>query len=92
MTYRGEDVTNAYLSGARQVLQIAESTGAAGAVLQDFSPSCGCRQISDGSFARNRIPGMGVTAALLSRHGFDVVAHHEYDARTSFAGESDVSG
>lgn len=84
LTHRGEDVTEAYLSGARQVLRIAQASGAAGAVLQDYSPSCGCRQISDGSFRRNRTAGMGVTAALLVRNGFEVVAHHEYDPSSSF--------
>lgn len=88
LTHRGEDVTEAYLSGARKVLQIVQATGATGAVLQDYSPSCGCRQISDGSFRRNRVAGMGVTAALLTRHGVDVVAHHEYGA-SPLPGKSD---
>ncbi|MBF9131803.1 DUF523 domain-containing protein [Plantactinospora sp. S1510] len=89
LTHKGEDVTEAYLSGARQVLRIARATGAAGAVLQDYSPSCGCRQISDGSFRRNRTAGAGVTAALLLRNGFEVVAHHEYDASSSFRAAPD---
>lgn len=79
LTHRGEDVTEAYVTGARRVLEIARRTGAVGAVLQDYSPACGCRQISDGSFTRNRVDGMGVTAALLARNGIDLVAHHEYD-------------
>ncbi|MEV4760690.1 DUF523 domain-containing protein [Micromonospora sp. NPDC049559] len=83
LTYRGEDVTEEYLAGARRVLRIARATGAAGAVLQDYSPSCGCRQVSDGSFRRVRVPGMGVTAALLTRNGYQVVAHHEYDPSAS---------
>jgi len=88
-------VTEAYLSGARQALGIARASGAVGAVLQDFSPSCGCRRVSDGTFRRNRVSGMGVTAALLVRNGFEVVAHHEYDGASSFRAEprpSDKSG
>ncbi|GIG91362.1 DUF523 domain-containing protein [Plantactinospora endophytica] len=84
LTYRGEDVTEAYLAGARRTLRIARDSGAAGAVLQDYSPSCGCRQISDGTFRRNRVGGQGVTAALLLRNGFQVVAHHEYDPSAPF--------
>ncbi|MEN3609499.1 DUF523 domain-containing protein [Plantactinospora sp. ZYX-F-223] len=84
LTHRGEDVTEAYLAGARRTLRIARASGAVGAVLQDYSPSCGCRQISDGTFRRNRIAGQGVTAALLLRNGFQVVAHHEYDASAPF--------
>ncbi|MEQ4300141.1 DUF523 domain-containing protein [Plantactinospora sp. B6F1] len=84
LTDRGEDVTEAYLAGARRTLRIARATGAVGAVLQDYSPSCGCRQVSDGTFRRNRVAGQGVTAALLLRNGFQVVAHHEYDASVPF--------
>lgn len=83
MTYRGEDVTEAYVAGARRVLAIARTTGATGAVLQDYSPACGCRQVSDGSFTRNRVDGMGVTAALLDRSGIALLAHHEYDPSSS---------
>jgi uncharacterized protein YbbK (DUF523 family) len=42
-------------------------------VLQEFSPSCGRRMISDGSFTRTRVEGVGVTTALLIRNGIDVV-------------------
>jgi len=87
MTVHGDDVTAAYLDGARQVLATAEATGAAEAVLQDYSPSCGCRMISDGSFTKNRIEGVGVTAALLIRHELSVVAHHEFAARSRPRGD-----
>ncbi|GAB3977187.1 DUF523 domain-containing protein [Plantactinospora veratri] len=92
LTHRGEDVTEEYLAGARRTLRIARATGAAGAVLQDYSPSCGCRQISDGTFRRNRVEGQGVTAALLLRNGFRVVAHHEYDASAPFPPDPATSG
>jgi uncharacterized protein YbbK (DUF523 family) len=78
LTQLGEDVTEAYLAGAQDTLRVARKTGASSAVLQDYSPSCGCRLISDGSFRRSRVEGVGVTAALLLRNGIKVIAHHEY--------------
>lgn len=65
----GNDVTAAFLEGARHALEVAQRAGATTAILTDRSPSCGCRQIYDGTFSGGRRPGTGVTAALLARHG-----------------------
>jgi len=54
----GEEVTDAFVRGARQVLQIASSLPITGALLKAKSPSCG------------RSPNIGVTWALLEAHGF----------------------
>lgn len=80
VTHTGQDVTEAYLAGAEESLRLALRSGASEAVLQDFSPSCGCRQINDGSFHKRRVRGVGVTTALLLRNGFSVIPHHEYHA------------
>lgn len=72
MTCEGDDVTDEYLQGARQTLEIAERAGVRLAVLQEFSPSCGRNMVSDGSFTRNRVAGVGVTTALLMRNGIEV--------------------
>jgi len=68
----GVDVTEQYVSGARRALAIAQAVGATRAVLHDRSPSCGSRHRYDGSFAGRLVPGTGVTAALLARHGITV--------------------
>lgn len=68
----GRDVTAAFLAGAEQALEQAQRVGARTAVLTDRSPSCGSREIYDGTFAGARRPGIGVTAALLVRHGIEV--------------------
>lgn len=70
----GRDVTAAYLAGARRALEVAQKAGAATAILTDRSPSCGSRQVYDGTFRGTRRPGVGVTAALLERHGITVAA------------------
>ena len=70
----GTDVTDAYLRGARAALAIAEASTVSLAILKSRSPSCGCSGIYDGSHTRTVRPGgVGVTAALLMRHGIPVV-------------------
>ncbi len=64
-----EEVTEAFLRGARAALKIGRITGAKQALLKGGSPSCGCDGIKvDGE----RVEGPGVTAALLEREGFNV--------------------
>ncbi len=66
---RGEDVTEAYLRGAREALRLARLYRADGVILKDRSPSCGTDGIYDGGFGGRLIAGLGVTAALLSEAG-----------------------
>ncbi|WP_448921337.1 DUF523 domain-containing protein [Eubacterium sp.] len=61
----GEDVTDAFVSGAEQTLYIAKETNAPCAVLKENSPSCGFGKIYDGTFSGNKINGNGITAQLL---------------------------
>jgi uncharacterized protein YbbK (DUF523 family) len=67
---RGEDVTGAFLKGARESLALAKLTGAQKAFLKGKSPSCGLRtpycETATGY-------GIGVTAALLLCNGIEVV-------------------
>ena len=72
ITTEGEDVTEAFVSGARQALALVERHGIRIAILKANSPSCGNRQTYDGSFSGVKVEGQGVTAALLSRAGVQV--------------------
>ena len=69
----GEDVTEAFRRGAEKALEIALAHGAARAVLKERSPSCGSGAIYDGSFSGAIVPGDGVAAELLKRHGITVL-------------------
>ena len=75
--HSGDDVTSAFLAGAREALDLARQHGIAHAILADGSPSCGSHRIYDGSFGGKTKPGMGVTAALLQRHGIAVFSESE---------------
>ncbi len=61
------DVTAEYHRGAAKALDIAQRAGCRVALMKERSPSCGSGEIYDGSFTGARIPGDGVTAALLKR-------------------------
>lgn len=67
----GADVTDAYTRGARQTLALAQRR-LHGRPAQAAQPSCGKGEIYDGTFTGTRVPGDGVTAALLSAHGIRV--------------------
>ena len=43
------------------------------AILQSRSPSCGVKQIYDGTFSGTRIDGQGVFARLLNENGFKII-------------------
>ena len=74
----GEDLTEAFLSGAEQTLYIAKEANTPCAVLKENSPSCGFGKIYDGTFSGNKIDGNGITAQLL------------YDNEIQVFGESQV--
>jgi len=65
----GRDLTAAFVAGAEATLALARAAGADEAFLAADSPSCGVGEIYDGSFSGRRVPGDGVAAALLRRHG-----------------------
>ncbi|MFF7725356.1 DUF523 domain-containing protein [Streptomyces sp. NPDC008001] len=68
----GRDVTAEFMDGARRALAAAEHAGCTEALLMPRSPSCGSGAVYDGSFTGELVPGDGVTAALLRRHGIAV--------------------
>ena len=72
ITTEGEDVTEAFVSGARQALALVERHGIRIAILKANSPSCGNLLTYDGTFSGVKVSGEGVTAALLKRHGVQV--------------------
>ena len=76
-TAAGDDVTEFYERGASHAVAVALSAGARRAVLKARSPSCGCRQIYDGSHQRRLIDGEGVAAEALRKAGLVVVSEED---------------
>ncbi len=71
-TASGEDVSAAFVRGARLALALAQQHGCTAAVLKANSPSCGNRHIYSGQFDGQLQTGAGVCAALLQQHGITV--------------------
>ena len=87
VTVGGEDVSAAFLAGARQALALVRQHGIRVAVLKAGSPSCGNRLTYDGSFSGVKVPGEGVTTALLRREGVLVFSELELEqAQQALAG------
>ncbi|MEK5239216.1 DUF523 domain-containing protein [Paenibacillus sp. FSL L8-0470] len=81
MDRSGNDVTEMYLKGAYETLEKARGIGATTVVLKENSPSCGSAMIYNGQFAGVKIPGQGVTSALLRRNGIEVISEQQLSAR-----------
>jgi len=79
VTVQGDDVSAAFLAGARQALELVRRHGIRVAVLKSGSPSCGNRLVYDGTFSGSKVAGEGVTSALLRREGVQVFSELELD-------------
>lgn len=78
VTKDGEDVTEAFVKGARETLALSELSGAGEAILKEGSPSCGSSRVYDGTFSGASLPGEGVTAALLRQAGLRVYSEKNW--------------
>ena len=79
-TQSGADVSKEFINGAQRALELCKAEDVKLAVLTESSPSCGSSWIYDGQFSRNKIPGEGVTTALLRKHGIQVFSQFELAA------------
>lgn len=70
-TQDGTSVDEQYRIGA--ALALAAAPDADLAIVQSRSPSCGAKEIYDGTFSRTKIPGKGIFAQLLSDAGIPVL-------------------
>lgn len=73
----GISVDKEFRRGAELALERAKQEEADMAILQSRSPSCGVRQIYDGTFSDKKIKGQGVFARLLLENGFTVIDAEE---------------
>ena len=73
----GHDVTENYLKGAREALELCRIYDIEIAVLKERSPSCGKGEIYDGTFSGTLTARDGVTAELLISEGIKVLGESE---------------
>lgn len=62
----GEDVTDFFQAGTEKTMTRLAEEHIDLAVLQPRSPSCGCKQVYDGTFTKTLIDGKGMFAQALS--------------------------
>lgn len=72
-TEAGISVDEEFRRGAEIALQRALANGAELAILQSRSPSCGPKEIYDGTFSKHKIPGQGIFAARLMECGIPIM-------------------
>ena len=69
----GVSVDRAFRTGADRALETARQEQPDLMILQSRSPSCGVKEIYDGSFSGKRIPGRGVFAEKAREAGFRIL-------------------
>ena len=69
----GVSVDDAFRQGAKKALEIAMKEKPDLIILQSRSPSCGVKEIYDGSFSGKLIPGHGVFVEMAIQAGFRVM-------------------
>ena len=70
----GESMNDIFCRGASMVLQVGHLSHCRRALLKERSPSCGVHLIYLGEA---RVPGTGVTTALLIEEGFEVFSEED---------------
>lgn len=77
MDCKGNEVTEAFVKGARAVLELAKAHEIREAILKANSPSCGKGQVYNGKFDGRKVEGNGLTAQLLLEAGVTVKTEEE---------------
>lgn len=69
----GTSVDIEFRRGAEIALEKALQEKPDVVILQSRSPSCGSKEIYDGSFSKKRSVGQGIFAGMILKHGFHII-------------------
>ena len=75
----GKNITKEFTRGAQKAFEIVQKEKPDLIILQSRSPSCGIKQIYDGTFSGNKIPGHGLFAELCIKAGYKVLDIEDID-------------
>jgi uncharacterized protein YbbK (DUF523 family) len=78
---QGADVTEQFVNGARETLEIARLYSCKAAILKAKSPSCGSGIVYDGTFEGKLKEGNGITVQLLLDNGIEVMDEENFEER-----------
>ncbi|WP_394173674.1 DUF523 domain-containing protein [Thalassotalea litorea] len=87
----GKDVTQEFKAGAQHALSLCQQYNIKFALLKEYSPSCGSKKIYDGTFSGKKIPGKGVTAALLHQHNINVFSEESVEQLIAIVNQQEGS-
>lgn len=73
----GIDVTDNFIKGANEVLELTKKLNIKKAILKSKSPSCGKGKIYSGNFDNELIDGNGILTELLLKNGIEVINSDE---------------
>ena len=76
-TEEAKDVTINFLLGAKKALDLCKEENIKVALMKSKSPSCGNKEIYDGTFSKTLINGFGLSAKLLKENGIEVFNEKE---------------
>ena len=80
----GVNVDREYRLGAQKALEIAGEKQIDLAILQSRSPSCGVKEIYDGTFTDTKIPGQGLAVEMLRDAGFQVFGEEDIEEAATY--------
>lgn len=75
----GKDVDEIYRGGVEKVMEEIKGEEIELAVLKARSPTCGVREIYDGTFTGTKIKGVGIFAEALMEKGISVMDEEELE-------------
>ena len=79
MNTEGKNITKEFTLGAQRAFEIVQKENPDLIILQSRSPSCGIKQIYDGTFSGNKISGHGLFAELCIKAGCKVLDIEDID-------------
>jgi len=85
----GVTVTDDFLVGAHNALELCLQHKIKIAILTESSPSCGSSTVYSGDFSGTKMAGSGVTSALLMNNGIRVFNQHQIAEAQDFLNNPD---
>lgn len=79
----GTSYDKAFQQGIARTLERLEGQEIEMAILQSRSPSCGVKQVYDGTFSGQKVAGSGLFAQALKERGYQVVDAEDINEVTS---------
>lgn len=69
----GQSVDSAFRKGAEKCMETVRKENPDLVILQSRSPSCGLKEVYDGTFSGVRIKGSGIFADMVKKEGYPVI-------------------